>query len=173
MVIFLGVLYMKPFYLAGNNPQGQVWLQGREQQPQKNIFNGFGPEVIAQALKIDLKTAQQLQNQEDNRGNIVRVEGPFGVIRPPLRGQRPQEEEEEEEGRHGRHGNGLEETICSARSTDNLDDPSRADVYKPQLGYISTLNSYDLPILRFIRLSALRGSIRQVSSNLFYLSGTK
>lgn len=150
----------RPFYLAGNNPQGQVWLQGREQQPQKNIFNGFGPEVIAQALKIDLQTAQQLQNQDDNRGNIVRVQGPFGVIRPPLRGQRPQEEEEEE-GRHGRHGNGLEETICSARCTDNLDDPSRADVYKPQLGYISTLNSYDLPILRFIRLSALRGSIRQ------------
>ncbi|EOA15259.1 hypothetical protein CARUB_v10028658mg [Capsella rubella] len=143
----------RPFYLAGNNPQGQVWLQGREQGPQKNIFSGFGPEVIAQAFKIDLQTAQQLQNQQDNRGNIVRVKGPFGVIRPPLRGQRPQEEE--------REGNGLEETICSARSVDNLDDPSRADVYKPQLGYLSTLNSYDLPILRFIRLSALRGSIRQ------------
>jgi quercetin dioxygenase-like cupin family protein len=142
----------RPFYLAGNNPQGQKWLHGREQKPQNNILNGFTPEVLAQAFKINVRTAQQLQNQQDNRGNIVRVKGPFGVIRPPLRGQRPQEEEE---------GNGLEETICSARSTDNLDDPSNADVYKPQLGYISTLNSYDLPILSFLRLSALRGSIRQ------------
>lgn len=141
----------RPFYLAGNNPQGQSWLRGRGQQPQNNILNGFSPEVLAQAFKIDVRTAQQLQNQQDNRGNIVRVQGPFGVIRPPLRSQRPQEEE----------SNGLEETICSARCTDNLDDPSNADVYKPQLGYISTLNSYDLPILRVLRLSALRGSIRQ------------
>ncbi|KAF8104437.1 hypothetical protein N665_0172s0067 [Sinapis alba] len=140
----------RPFYLAGNNPQGQVWLQGREQQPQKNILSGFTPEVLAQAFKINVRTAQQLQNQQDNRGNIVRVQGQFSVIRPPLRSQRPQEEV-----------NGLEETICSARCTENLDDPSNADVYKPQLGYISTLNSYDLPILRSLRLSALRGSIRQ------------
>ncbi|CAA7017481.1 unnamed protein product [Microthlaspi erraticum] len=145
----------RPFYLAGNNPQGQVWLQGREQQPQKNLLNGFTPEIISKAFKIDVSTAQQLQNNQDNRGNIVRVKGPFGVIRPPLRSQRPQQEEEESV------GNGLEETICSARVTDNLDDPSNADVYKPQLGYISILNSYDLPILRFLRLSALRGSIRQ------------
>ncbi|KFK29566.1 hypothetical protein AALP_AA7G151400 [Arabis alpina] len=141
----------RPFYLAGNNPEGQKWIKGREQQPQNNILSGFAPEVLAQAFKIKLKTAQQLQNQQDNRGNIVRVEGQFGVIRPPLRGQRPQEE----------GSNGLEETICSQRVTDNLDDPSRADVYKPQLGYLSTLNSFDLPILRQIRLSALRGSIRQ------------
>ncbi|CAA7017480.1 unnamed protein product [Microthlaspi erraticum] len=145
----------RPFYLAGNNPQGQVWLQGREQQPQKNLLNGFTPEIIAKSFKIDVQTAEQLQNNQDNRGNIIRVKGPFGVIRPPLRSQRPQQKEEESV------GNGLEETICSARVTDNLDDPSNADVYKPQLGYISTLNSYDLPILRFLRLSALRGSIRQ------------
>ncbi|CDY14908.1 BnaA02g22500D [Brassica napus] len=141
----------RPFYLAGKNPQGQSWLHGRGQQPQNNILNGFSPEVLAQAFKIDVRTAQQLQNQQDNRGNIVRVQGPFGVIRPPLKSQRPQETE----------ANGLEETICSARCTDNLDDPSNADVYKPQLGYISILNSYDLPILRVLRLSALRGSIRQ------------
>ncbi|KFK31664.1 hypothetical protein AALP_AA6G142800 [Arabis alpina] len=141
----------RPFYLAGNNQEGQKWIEGREQQPQNNILSGFAPEVIAQAFKINLKTAQQLQNQQDNRGNIVRVQGQFGVIRPPLRGQRPQEE----------GTNGLEETVCSQRVTENLDDPSRADVYKPHLGYISTLNSFDLPILQQIRLSALRGSIRQ------------
>ncbi|CAN8267622.1 unnamed protein product [Cochlearia groenlandica] len=147
----------RPFYLAGNNPQGQVWLQGREQQPQNNLFNGFTTDVIAQSLKISVQTAEQLQNKQDNRGNIIRVQDPFTVIRPPLGRQGRQGEEEEEEG----EGNGLEETICSARCTDNLDDPSNVDVYKPQLGYISTLNSFDLPILRFLRLSALRGSIRQ------------
>lgn len=152
--------------LAGNNPQGQQWLQGREQQPQNNILSGFAPEILAQALKIKLETAQQLQNQQDNRGNIVKVKGPFGVIRPPLRrgqgGQEPQ-----------REGNGLEETLCTMRCTENLDDPSSADVYKPSLGYISTLNSYNLPILSYLRLSALRGSIRNVSSKKLVFRITK
>lgn len=143
--------------LAGNNPQGQQWLQGRQQQKQNNIFNGFAPQILAQAFKISVETAQKLQNQQVNRGNIVKVQGQFGVIRPPLRqgqgGQQPQEE-----------GNGLEETLCTMRCTENLDDPSSADVYKPSLGYISTLNSYNLPILRFLRLSALRGSIHNVTS---------
>ncbi|ESQ36546.1 hypothetical protein EUTSA_v10009410mg [Eutrema salsugineum] len=145
---------LRPFLLAGNNPQGQKWLQGRRQQKQNNIFNGFAPEILAKAFKINIQTARQLQNQDVNRGNIVKVNGPFGVIRPPLRrgqqgGQQPQVE-----------GNGLEETLCTMRFTENLDDPSSADVYKPSLGYISTLNSYNLPILRSLRLSALRGSIR-------------
>lgn len=148
---------LQPFLIAGNNPQGQEWLQGRKQQKQNNIFNGFAPEILAQAFKINVETAQQLQSQQDNRGNIVKVKGPFGVIRPPLRrgegGQQPQEKT-----------NGLEETLCTMRCTENLDDPSDADVYKPSLGYISTLNSYNLPILRLLRLSALRGSIRKVSS---------
>ncbi|CAG7909012.1 cruciferin CRU4 [Brassica rapa] len=143
---------LRPFLIAGNNPQGQQWLQGRQQQKQNNIFNGFAPQILAQAFKISVETAQKLQNQQVNRGNIVKVQGQFGVIRPPLRqgqgGQQPQEE-----------GNGLEETLCTMRCTENLDDPSSADVYKPSLGYISTLNSYNLPILRFLRLSALRGSI--------------
>nr|AAA32778.1 12S storage protein CRB [Arabidopsis thaliana]CAA32494.1 12S seed storage protein [Arabidopsis thaliana] len=145
---------LRPFLIAGNNPQGQEWLQGRKQQKQNNIFNGFAPEILAQAFKINVETAQQLQNQQDNRGNIVKVNGPFGVIRPPLRrgegGQQPHE-----------IANGLEETLCTMRCTENLDDPSDADVYKPSLGYISTLNSYNLPILRLLRLSALRGSIRK------------
>lgn len=149
---------LKPFYLAGNNPEGQVWLQGRQQQPQNHMLNGFTPDIIAQAWKIDPQLAQKIQKPNDKQGNIVRVEGEFGVIRPPLSGRSPQEEQE----RGGGGSNGLEETICSARCTENLDDPSDADVYKPQLGYISTLNSYDLPILRFLRLSALRGSINQV-----------
>ncbi|XP_010556853.2 PREDICTED: 12S seed storage protein CRA1-like [Tarenaya hassleriana] len=139
----------RAFHLAGNNPQGQVWLRKSQQEPQNNMFSGFDPQVLAQAFKIKLNTAQQLQNQKDNRGNIVRVQGPFGVIRPPVRGEQRQEQD-----------NGLEETFCTMRCTDNLDDPSRADVYKPQLGYISTLNSYTLPMLRFLRLSALRGSLR-------------
>ncbi|XP_010522580.1 PREDICTED: 12S seed storage protein CRB-like [Tarenaya hassleriana] len=140
----------RPFHLAGNNPQGQVWMRGSQQQPQNNMFSGFDPKILAQAFKIELRIAQQLQNQQDNRGNIVRVKGQFSVIRPPIgRGEEGQQLD-----------NGLEETFCTMRCTDNLDDPSRADVYKPQLGYISTLNSYKLPMLRFLRLSALRGSLR-------------
>ncbi|VVA89834.1 unnamed protein product [Arabis nemorensis] len=121
------------FRLAGNNPQG---------------------EVLAQALKIDVRLAQELQNQQDNRGNIVRVNGPFQVVRPPLRQQ-----SESEKWRHPQD-NGLEETICSMRSHENIDDPSRADVYKPNLGRVTSVNSLTLPILQYVRLSATRGIIQ-------------
>ncbi|KAI5395202.1 legumin B-like [Lathyrus oleraceus] len=69
-----------------------------------------------------------------------------------------EEEEEEEEEIHGQHSkgreNGLEETICSAKIRENIARPSRADLYNPRAGRISTVNSLTLPILRNLRLSA-------------------
>ncbi|XP_024032266.1 legumin B-like, partial [Morus notabilis] len=53
--------------------------------------------------------------------------------------------------------NGLEETFCSMRLKENIGDPSRADIFTPQAGRISTVNSFNLPILRHLRLSAERG----------------
>ncbi|CAK8571941.1 unnamed protein product [Lathyrus sativus] len=68
------------------------------------------------------------------------------------------EEEEEEEEIHGQHSkggdNGLEETICSPKILENIARPSRADLYNPRAGRISTVNSLTLPILRNLRLSA-------------------
>ncbi|KAK7267358.1 hypothetical protein RIF29_20028 [Crotalaria pallida] len=90
------------------------------------------------------------------------------------RGQREEEEEEEEEqqqgGRRGGRGirrprqqreeggrgsrNGIEETICTAKLRENIARPSEADLYNPEAGRISTVNSLTLPILRWFQLSA-------------------
>ncbi|CAN8273547.1 unnamed protein product [Cochlearia groenlandica] len=139
----------RAFRLAGNNQQGG--------EKQRNMLSGFDSHFIAQALKIDIRLAQELQNKQDNRGNIVRVKGPFQVAVPPLR-----QAYESEEWRHpgAPQDNGLEETICSMRNHENIDDPARADVYKPNLGRVTSVNSYTLPILNHVRLSATRGIIK-------------
>ncbi|XP_010555095.1 PREDICTED: cruciferin PGCRURSE5 [Tarenaya hassleriana] len=145
----------RAFRLAGTNPKGSRGVGGgRGMQQEQNIFSGFDPQILADSYKISLQTAQQLQNQQDNRGNIVHVKGPFQVVRPPLR-----QEYESEEWRQPRGQNGLEETFCSMRFHESIDDPARADVYKPQLGRVTTVNSYTLPILQYVRLSATRGHI--------------
>lgn len=202
--------------------------------------------MLAEALNIDPETARKLQGENDNRGNIVRVERKLDFISPlRSREEREREERGHEESEHGReqgrqqrqreereregrgqeesergreqrrqqsqehereergqeergHGreqgrqqsqreerererrgqeerqrgrergrqqsprgqgcqNGVEETLCTMRLTENIGDPSRADVYTPQAGRISTLNSYNLPILGHLRLSAERG----------------
>ncbi|KAJ4955460.1 hypothetical protein NE237_012243 [Protea cynaroides] len=121
---------LRKFFLAGN-PQGQE----RER---------------------DEETARRLQGEnDDNRGAIVHVERGLQVIRP----SRGEEEEEGEQGerRGRRYENGLEETICNARLRENVDNPTRADVYSKQGGHISSLNSHKLPILNYLQLSAERG----------------
>ncbi|KAL0459400.1 UNVERIFIED_CONTAM: 11S globulin seed storage protein Ana o [Sesamum latifolium] len=68
-------------------------------------------------------------------GNVFRG---FDVHMPPFR--RREYGREEEEGYYG-GDNGLEETICNAKIRENLDKPSRADVYNPRAGRFSTVNS--------------------------------
>ncbi|EXB63053.1 Legumin A [Morus notabilis] len=55
------------------------------------------------------------------------------------------------------YGNDLKETFCSMRLKENIDDPSRADIFTPQAGRINTVNSFNMLILRHLRLSAERG----------------
>ncbi|CAI8583383.1 unnamed protein product [Vicia faba] len=69
--------------------------------------------------------------------------------------EKKEEEEEEIQRQHSKGGkNGLEETICSSKIRENIARPSRADLYNPRVGRISTVNSLTLPILRKLRLSA-------------------
>lgn len=77
------------------------------------------------------------------------------------RGEEEEDEEEEEEEeehrserRSSRGKNGLEETLCTLKIHENIARPSRADLYNPRAGRISTSNSLTLPILRFLRLGA-------------------
>ncbi|CAN8306348.1 unnamed protein product [Cochlearia groenlandica] len=127
------------FQIAGSKKQEQKqplsWPLGN------NTFSGFHPNIIAEAFKIDIQTAKQLQNHKDNRGNIVKANGPlhFGISQSR------------------QSHNGIEETYCTARLHENIDDPERTDFFSTRAGRISTLNSFHLPILRRVRLNAVRG----------------
>lgn len=154
------VCMLQRFYIAGN-PQAQQGQQGQhgEQQQQQdsgNVFRGFDVKTLKESFNVDEETARKLQGENDNRGHIIKVERGLQVTSPPLT------REEERQGERDVHVNGLEETICSARLRENLNDPERADIYNPNAGRLSTLNSYNLPILSVLKLSAERGFLHQV-----------
>ncbi|KAL3749631.1 hypothetical protein ACJRO7_010717 [Eucalyptus globulus] len=168
------------FFLAGNpqdeHEQGGQQRQGRRPQQRQrgeegqqrgqcnNVFCGFDARFLAEAFNVDLEIARRLQNENDNRNNIVRVEGGLQVVRPPREhgGRGWEEERERERYGGGRYDvNGLEETLCTMRLRENIGDPSRADVYTQQAGHISALNSHKLPILYWLQLSAEKGHLHR------------
>ncbi|KAL0282381.1 UNVERIFIED_CONTAM: 11S globulin seed storage protein Jug r 4 [Sesamum angustifolium] len=153
----------RSFFLAGN-PGGR----GQEQQeygpqfgPKRgqhqfgNVFRGFDVQLLREVFGVDEQTARSLQGENDQRGHIITVARGLQVISPPLQGE--EYGRQEEEPYYGGRGNGLEETICSAKMRENIDKPSRADIYNPRAGRFSTINSLTLPILSFLQLSAARG----------------
>lgn len=139
------------------------------------MFSGFDTQLLAKALNINPQTASRLQGKKDNRNQIVKVLGHLDFVSPFTRSsggdedqQEDQQRQYEEEKQHkeqgeGNQDNGLEETFCSARLRQNIGDPSRADFYNPQAGRISVINSYQLPVLRHLRLSAEKGVLYSVS----------
>ncbi|XP_057798093.1 11S globulin seed storage protein 1-like [Salvia miltiorrhiza] len=150
----------RSFFLAGNPNNEQEEEQymrlrgGKEAQSELgNVFRGFHDELLAEAFGVDVETARKLRGQNDERGHIIRAEKSIKLIQPYGRSRR------EDEGYH--NDNGLEETVCSARVKENLDRASRADFYNPRAGRFSTLNSFNLPILRFLQLSAARGVLHR------------
>ncbi|KAL0758133.1 hypothetical protein Bca101_095801 [Brassica carinata] len=66
---------------------------------------------------------------------------------------------------------GIEETHCTARIHENIDDPERSDFFSTRAGRISTLNSLNLPVPRLVRLNAIRGVLYSVSVWLGYSLG--
>ncbi|KAK6120032.1 hypothetical protein DH2020_046162 [Rehmannia glutinosa] len=158
----------RSFYLAGNPQRGQEQQQhGRKrgqqiQHEHGNVFRGFDVEILSEVFGVDQETARSLQGENDERGHIITVQKGLQVITPPLTREEYGRREEqygggEEEERYNGGANGLEETICSAKNRENIDKPSRADIYNPRAGRLSTVNSLTLPILRFFQLSAARG----------------
>ena len=131
-----------------------------------NILSGFDTETLSNVMGINRELAEKLKGRNDQRGEIVRVQGKLGVLRPSRSESREEEygsEEEREE--RGRMANGLEQSFCSMRIKENIGDPRRADVYNPNGGKLTTLNSQKLPILRYLKLSASRGSLRRVNKH--------
>ncbi|KAJ0948010.1 putative 11-S seed storage protein, plant [Helianthus annuus] len=158
------------FFLAGNS-QGEQQQQQQQQQFQPrswqrrqqgesqqegwdNILRGFTTETLAEAFNVDHETAELLRGENDQRGHIIFVQNGLQVIQPPMR-------REEQEYRRGPRANGVEETICSMKLQMNIDDPSNADLYNPQAGRCTHLNSFKFPILQFLQLSAERGVLHR------------
>ncbi|KAF5822035.1 putative 11-S seed storage protein, plant [Helianthus annuus] len=156
----------KRFFLAGNSQGEQVqqieqprsWENLQQDRLLKkgsdNIFKGFTTETIAESFNVDHETAELLRGESDQRGHIVFVEKGLQVIQPPMR-------HEEQEYRGGPRANGVEETICSMKLRVNIDDPSEADLYNPQAGRCTRLNSFKFPILQYLQLSAERGVLHR------------
>ncbi|KAI4368407.1 hypothetical protein MLD38_016966 [Melastoma candidum] len=152
---------VRQFFLAGNSQQRQQQQPaGGQQESFGNLLSGFGANILADSFNVDPGLAQRLRGEVDNRGHIVEVRDELQIVAPHYEGgeemEREWERERETEGRRG-WSNGLEETICTLRLRENIDDPKRADFYNPRGGRIATLNSFKLPILRHLQLSAERG----------------
>ncbi|CAI9107635.1 OLC1v1007036C1 [Oldenlandia corymbosa var. corymbosa] len=150
------------FFLAGNLPRGQQQQQGQGQQQQGwgNIFKGFDVETLAEAFKVNPETARQLQSENDERGHIIQIREGLQVLRPPIR-QEQQQEQQQQYGGQQQDSNGQEETVCTARFRENIDNPSRADIYSPRAGRFTTVNSFTFPILKFFQLSAEKGVLHR------------
>ncbi|KAI5554332.1 hypothetical protein BDE02_19G004300 [Populus trichocarpa] len=140
----------------GRQDEGESWREQHERS--RNVFSGFNEQILAEAFNIDTKLARRMQNENDNRGIIVRAQHELQVISPR---QSQEEEERQQESRRStrrRHeDNGVEETFCTARLKLNINDPEDADVFNPRAGRLTTVNSLNLPILRHVQLSAERG----------------
>ncbi|CAA0823199.1 12S seed storage protein CRA1 [Striga hermonthica] len=145
----------RSFQLAGKlqQQQHQGGPQQQQQHEQGNVFRGFDSQTLAQVFGVNEETARSLQSENDERGHIITVRRGLHVITPPLTREEYGRRGEEED----RPYNGLEETICSAKVRENIERASRADVYNPRAGRLTTVNSLTLPILSLLRLSAARG----------------
>ncbi|XP_030513522.1 11S globulin subunit beta-like [Rhodamnia argentea] len=160
--------------------QGRRGQRGGRQEQQEesfgNIFNGFDDDLLSDSFNVDNELARRLRGQDDQRGHIVEVQDDLQILSPRYDGgeeaEREREREREREGRRRRDrfnnpgnstseddasDNGLEETLCTLRLRENIDNPERADIYNPRGGRITTLNSFSLPILSYVQLSAERG----------------
>ncbi|KAJ4825721.1 hypothetical protein Tsubulata_001222 [Turnera subulata] len=178
----------RKFFLAGN-PQREFQSQrgqfereggrslrrqtpGGPQQTYRNVFSGFDEQFLAEAFNIDTQLASRLRNEDDRRGIIVRAEHELRFVGPQFSREESEalerEESERERGsRGGRFMNGFEETFCSARLRHNMNDPSGADLFNPRAGRLKTVNSFDLPILRFLQFSAKKVFLYRYNTEFF------
>ncbi|XP_031099913.1 11S globulin seed storage protein Jug r 4-like [Ipomoea triloba] len=147
--------------------QGQQQHGGQQEQTRRlkeqlgynsNLLSGFDVQIIKDALNTDMETAQKIvgENSQQERGHIITVERELQLIAPWY-----SQSEERKSGRQGGSSNGLEETLCTARVRQNIDNPERADIYDPQAGRFTALNRFTLPIFGLVRLSASRGVLNR------------
>ncbi|XP_041006000.1 11S globulin seed storage protein 2-like [Juglans microcarpa x Juglans regia] len=147
------------FFLAGGEPRQEHMEGDRERTRQRrsrqqrvgfqSLFSGFSEELLAEAYNIPVNIARRLQEDDSQRGIIVRCQEEMRrMIRP---------DEDRQEGQ--RWLNGLEETVCTTRIRHNLDTQSESDFVSRQGGRVNIVNMHKLPILRFMDMSAEKGHL--------------
>ncbi|XVF66479.1 hypothetical protein PTKIN_Ptkin10aG0038700 [Pterospermum kingtungense] len=101
----------RKFFLAGNPQEGLVTggqRQSSDQNPEQesenegnNVLSGFDEKLLAEVFNIDTRLARKLQNENDERGAIVKVERELQFRTPEEieeeQTQQGGEEEEEDE----------------------------------------------------------------------------
>ncbi|KAL5198275.1 hypothetical protein ABZP36_001787 [Zizania latifolia] len=161
------------FYMAGKPRSSwqQHPYQAEQQSNNQNIFAGFNPDMLAEALGVSRQTVIRLQGQNDQRGAIIRVEHGLQAVQPSLQTEPAREEQAQEEyvpeqeqpsswssQRASSWGqqNGLDEIMCASKLRKNINNPQSTDVFNPRGGRITRANSQNFPILNTIQMSATR-----------------
>ena len=116
-------------------------------------MNGFDQELPAEAFDVPVEVVRKMQ-KENNQGLLVKCKERMNLV--------PQEEEEEERMRYDMKQNGVEETICTMRIKENMEN--EADFVSRQAGRINNVHQQKLPILQYLDMSAERGYLKPVSS---------
>lgn len=160
--------------MAGRHQRGGQSYETEQQSG--NILTGFDTRFLAEALGVNQELARRLQSQTDDRGEIVHVPQGLQLLRPSRIQEEQQQQQEEEfsgeryhaEWRGNYSSNGLDENFCTMRIRENINDPSRADIYNPRSGRITVLNNQKLPILNNVQMSANRVVLRRVTLKTFF-----
>ncbi|KAK4366081.1 hypothetical protein RND71_013961 [Anisodus tanguticus] len=155
---------LRAFYLAGGVPESgrqSVQIGQRQQSTQRfqNIFRAFDRELMAEAFNIPAEIVSKMQEEQSERGLIVNVREGMRMVRPD-----EEREEFEEQGRGQQWweeaiGNGLEENICTMKIRTNMEHRRQADIYSRQAGKINHVNRQKLPILKYMDMSATKGTL--------------
>nr|CAA38758.1 legumin A2 primary translation product [Vicia faba var. minor] len=138
-------------------------LQGRNEDEEKGAIV-----KVKGGLSIITPPERQARHPRGSRQEEDEDEDEKEERQPSHHKSRRGEDEDDKEKRHSqkgesrRHGdNGLEETVCTAKLRLNIGSSSSPDIYNPQAGRIKTVTSLDLPVLRWLKLSAEHGSLRK------------
>ncbi|KAG8081039.1 hypothetical protein GUJ93_ZPchr0007g5198 [Zizania palustris] len=148
----------REFFLAGRKAQQHYSYQAEQQSSNQNVFAGFNPEVLAEALGVSRQTASRLQGLNDQRGAIIRVEHGLQALQPSFQTEPTREEEQGQVyvPSQEQQQNGLDEISCSFKLRKNINNPQSTDIFNPRGGRITRANSQNFPILNIIQMSATR-----------------
>ncbi|KAH9295775.1 hypothetical protein KI387_039363, partial [Taxus chinensis] len=118
------------------------------------IIEGFDPNILAEAWGVRKETVKDIQENNQRRGLIVRVNEPRR--RPAVAADFELEANEIDSS----NANGVEQLFCNMRLRHNADRPEEVDVYVRDGGRLKTVNRFKLHALNHLNMAAERGILR-------------